>query len=892
MDAAQTFQRGDEVRHIVDLRRGIVRAGPRTAAGSTQYLVRWGEREEAWVGAALLDRYEREPLGWVQRDDFLADHVLLKFFHGFTDVLFSMGSSDTQFLVYQFKPVLQFIRRSSHGMLIADEVGLGKTIEAALILRELMARGSLERVLVVCPASLIEKWRSELRRRFAIELREMRARDFREVRTRFDQEGDWPGFFGVASLEGLRITDFEETLVQTGVPFDLVIVDEAHHLRNPATRSFALGEVLSDQADHILLLSATPIQTGQRDLQSLLRLVEPGEFRNISLDDLDVLLEPNGHINAALARLSHPAPNLAEIAERMRAVLDTAHGSAYSDNRVFMSWLRMLEDVTELNPERTVRLRRDLQGLHTLAPHYTRTRKREVDETAERQAQMIRVPLTHEEQRFYDVWVRFLIARARSRNPDAPPGWAITQGERLAASSLHAAAARLEDLVAGLPIDDDYEGSDPDPSDDYPASAEPVPPLPEAIRDVRQAAAALPDLDSKLEQFVMLIRRLLDDRPERKILAFVFFKSTLRILAERLREEGIGCEWISGDVARETRPAIVEQFRESPDSRVLLSTEVGSEGQDFQFCDTVVTYDLPWNPMRVEQQIGRIDRFGQREPQVIVASFFAEETIDTRILERLYTRIGVFEQAIGELEPILGPEITGLQAAAFTRGLTPEQQARRAEEAVQRIERQRLDLEEFESARAELMGQGDLLAQEIEDTRSSGRYVSPAETKAIVERWLTRVDNGRGWLKPQSRDGVFELELTATAVNKVRRWMQREGAVQPEARDLLNRMLTERNAPWVTFESESTREPEWLPFLHTGHPVVRTAIDEPTGGSSTRLDRPARLLRAATGTHQRPYPWRGRADGVPPRHEGPGSTPDDASHSGRPRRARRGGRPR
>ena len=621
------------------------------------------------------------------------------------------------------------------------------------------------------------------------------------------------------------MTDFEETLVETGVPFDLVIVDEAHHLRNPATRSFALGEVLSDQADHILLLSATPMQTGQRDLQSLLRLAEPGQFRDLSIGDLDMLLEPNRHINAALARLSRPGPDLAEVAEQMRAVLGTEHGAAYAENGVFTSWLRLLEDVRELTPEQTVRLPRDLQGLHTLAPYYTRTRKREVDQTAERQARVIRVSLTEEEQRFYDAWVRFLIARASTRHPDTPPGWAITQHERLAASSLQAAAARVDDLVDGRAIDEDYEGSDPDRVDDNSHGAGPFRPLPEAIRNVREAAAALPERDSKLEQFIALIRELLADRPDRKIIVFMFFKSTLRLVASRLRDEGIGCESISGDDARDDRPGIIERFRERPNLHVLLSTEVGSEGLDFQFCDAVVSYDLPWNPMLVEQRIGRIDRFGQREPQVVVASFFAEETIDTRILERLYMRVGVFEQAIGELEPILGPEISGLQADAFTRDLTLEQQERRANDAVLRIEEGRRALEEFESARAELMGQGDLLTREIEDTRSSGRYISPAEAKAVLDRWLSHVDGGRGGLKPTRRDRAFDLEITDAGVNRVHRWMREHGAGHPNARRLLQRMQTERHA-WVRFEGELPAEYEGVPFLHGGHPVVRTAIDE------------------------------------------------------------------
>ena len=719
------FRRGDEVYRAGDSsRRGIVRES-RTTGGAAQYLVRWDGGREAWVPAAQLAAPEPETLGWASRGDFLADLVLLKFFHEFSDVLFSIGSSRTQFLVYQFKPVLQFVRQSSHGLLIADEVGLGKTIEAALILRELMARGSVERLLVLCPANLRRKWQSELRQRFGVELREMRAQHFREMSEQFEREGYWPGFYGVASLEGLRMTDFERTLVETGVHFDLVIVDEGHHLRNPATRSFELGEVLSDQSDHILLLSATPIQTGQSDLQSLLRLVDPAEFRTTSLDDLDAMLEPNRHVNAALSRLSRPDPDLGEVAGHMRGALGTRHGAGFAGNDVFMSWLRRLEDLRELTPEATVSLRRDLQRMHTLAPYYTRTRKREVEETAERTAQVITVSLSPAEQEFYDAWVAFLIERSMALNPGIPPGWNINMYERMAASSLQAAHQRMDDLIEGLAIGDDYEGEDPDQAGDSGDAPADSPSLRDAIERIEAAAADLPKQDSKLDTFIELIDSLLADKPERKILVFTFFKSTLRYLRSRLGNAGVGCVAVSGDDGPEQRADIIDGFRENGDLHVLLSTEVGAEGLDFQFCDAVVNYDLPWNPMRVEQRIGRIDRFGQREPQVVVASFFAEETIDTRILERLYERIGVFEQSIGELEPILGPEIAELQADALTRGLTPEQQERRAHEAVLRIEQRKQDLDEFESARAELMGQAICWA------RRSGTPAPPGATSPL-----------------------------------------------------------------------------------------------------------------------------------------------------------------
>ena len=829
MDSPPELQLGDKVSRVNNASsRGIVTGGPREAGGAAQYRIAWTTEDgrSSWTPADQLAKHE-EPFSWVSRDDFLADLVLLKFFYRFSDVLFSIGSSRTHFLVYQFKPVMQFIRQSSHGLLIADEVGLGKTIEAALILRELMARGNVDRLLVVCPANLRQKWRSELRQRFGIELREMRSQQFREMADQFNRDGYWPGFFGVASLEGLRTTDFEQTLVETGVHFDLVIVDEGHHLRNPGTRSFELGEVLSDQSDHILLLSATPIQTSQSDLQSLLRIVEPAEFRTTSLDDLDTLLEPNRYINAALARLSLPEPNLQEVSEQLRGALGTLHGASFENNGVFMSWIRRLEYEQELTPDATVQVRRDLQRMHTLAPYYTRTRKREVEETAERQARVIRVSLVAEEQQFYDTWVDFLIARAMTLNPATPPGWAINMYERMAASSLQAARERLGDLISGLPIGDDYEGTDPDSMDDETVSLAPSPQLENAIRRVQETAANLPEQDSKLDSFITLIQQLLTAKPERKILVFTFFKSTLRYLKSRLQNAGVSCASVWGEDSPEQRADIIDAFKEDPDLHVLVSTEVGSEGLDFQFCDVVVNYDLPWNPMRVEQRIGRIDRFGQLEPQVIVASFFAEETIDTRILERLYERIGVFKQSIGELEPILGPEISELQADAFTRGLTAEQQERRANDAVLRIEQRKQDLDEFESARAELMGQGDLLAQEIEDTRSSGRYVSPPETKAVVERWLRRLGEHLGTLKQTRRRAVFDLEMPDAGVVRVRQWMSKERLSHPDAQQLLQRIQTERHA-WTTFESEVAREYKNLPFLHIGHPIVLAAIDELT----------------------------------------------------------------
>src|SRR5262249_48172083 len=135
----------------------------------------------------------------------------------------------------------------------------------------------------------------------------------------------------------------------------------------------------------------------------------------------------------------------------------------------------------------------------------------------------------------------------------------------------------------------------------------------------------------------------------------------------------IPCLLVNGNVPPPTRAAIIDRFRDDPKVRVLLSSEVGSEGLDFQFADTLFNYDLPWNPMRVEQRIGRIDRYGQQSDKVRIYSLFLQDTIESRILERLYLRIGIFEDSVGDLEPILGPLTHEITKDIFLGRLTPAQ---------------------------------------------------------------------------------------------------------------------------------------------------------------------------------------------------------------------------
>lgn len=836
MPADSVFAPGDRVTLVG--RSGvtgvIVNKQPRTGAdGGTIYLVDFGTSRVEWRRADQLRPLDAYGLASVSRRRFLSDLAVLKLSHPFTDVLYSMGASRTRFLVYQYQPVIKFVQSMPHGMMIADEVGLGKTIEAGFILKELLARGSITRALIVCPANLREKWRAEMQLRFGLEFRVIKAEDIRSIRTDVER-GGWPSFFGIMSLEGLRRDDLQQVLLDTGIQFDLVIVDEAHHMRNPQTLSFQLGETLSDQADHILLLSATPVQTGAMDLLSLLRLIEPAQFRGTSTNDLDDLLEPNRYINGALSILARPNPNRAEAVSLLENVYTTGLGTAFQQNPIFETAIKTLKNNQPPSPVVLAQIRRDLQHAHTLAPYYTRTRKREVEEVARRRPHVYRISLTAAEQEFYRAWVDFVTELAMTRT-GAPPAWVTSMRERQAASALPAAREALEGLLGGL-APNDVESSDPEPLTDDGDSYFGRPNLDQYGQAVRKAGSALGDQDTKASRLLEVIGQLLEAKPGRKVLLFTFFKGTLRYLRKRLQAAGIGCHSISGDDRPEQRGSIIEHFMRDNNSSVLLSTEVGAEGLDFQFCDAIINYDLPWNPMRVEQRIGRIDRFGQREQFVDVVSFFVEGTIDTRILDRLYSRIRVFQESIGELEPILGPIVQKLQTEVFSERLTEAEQQQLLHDALQRVENLRIQYEEFETARAELMGQGDVIRQEIEATRDSGRYVSPAEIEALVAEWLRATPQSFDEVRPADESGwsgVYELRLSHPTVVRIQDQMVKESRRDSVVGNFLRRFLQVprgHRAPvpvWCTFDSEVAQRHDGLHYIDPSHPIVRTVLADP-----------------------------------------------------------------
>lgn len=654
---------------------------------------------------------------------------------------------------YQYKPLLKVLDSPDRRLLIADEVGLGKTIEAGLVLTELEARRPLDKVMIVCPSRLRDKWREELNRKFSQEFDVYDKRMMLEYMETARQNPRRSRLRAIVSIQALRNEAFRDRLIAEVGHIDVVVVDEAHHARNPETQTSEMLRDLGGLADCMLLLTATPLHLGSRDLFTLLNALRPVEFRDASVFDRE-LLHHRGVIEAGLLVRSRTPEAAEQAAECLKKVF--ASGRPLADRDPLA--IQVIEEIESSPPEDRrawVELERRIQDLHPLATILTRTRKRDVQEHAPlRRPNVFLCQWTREEdeayQRLVDSgshgWIREQLSFGQ------------IQRARQAASCLPAAAERHLDLPA--PTDDEaVELSDIPPSEvnDHGPGRSPLSPGHPSVR-WRWG-------DSKYDKLREILHAVWAEEPSAKVLIFTFFVGTANYLSQRLTGEGFRSLRISGEVPSnphrpdlDERGKMMRQFREDPDVRVLVSTEVGSEGLDFQFCHHLVNYDLPWNPMVVEQRIGRIDRFGQESDVVNIHNLVVEGTVEDRILYRLYERIGIFKQSIGDLEDVLGETVRELQRDYVSGRLTPQEADRRVEEALAAINRRRAHTEELEKRAGELFGHEEYIRDEMRRVDRLGRFISEEAMLAVIRNYLQAFHPAAGiW---EERSGVYGIRLT------------------------------------------------------------------------------------------------------------------------------------
>ena len=508
------------------------------------------------------------------------EHSRLSLRRGFDELMCLEGLRGVEHLPHQIETVRKVLRHFRGRVLLADEVGLGKTIEACLLLREYLLRGIAKRVLILTPTPLVSQWNEELLSKFGLEFvvpPRTRAADSPDYWAEHDRV--------LTSINFAKMKHRAQAVA--AAPWDLVIVDEAHHCKNRRTLNWQL--VNSLQRRHLFLLTATPVQNDLLELYNLLTLLEPGHLKTES------------HFKQQYVRRGNPRDPRNR--ERLRSLL----------GEVMIRNTRSLVQM-DLPPRYAQTMLAEPLGdeaqVYAMLADYLRSRKA--------------LPATDYSDA--DEWSemppadRPRLESERSSNDDRSP-----LGRRQLAALLTAAGSHPRALGQSL---ENIAGDDP-------------------------AAGAIIKLAGRIERSAK-DQRLLDlVRQSRgnKLLVFATFRRTLEHLQLLLTCEGQEFVTFSGAESDREKDAAVAAFRDS--APIMLCSESGGEGRNLQFANTLVNFDLPWNPMRIEQRVGRIHRIGQ-EREVFIFNLCTAGSLEARILNLLNEKIRMFELVVGEVGSILG----------------------------------------------------------------------------------------------------------------------------------------------------------------------------------------------------------------------------------------------
>lgn len=748
--------------------------------------------------------------------------------------IYSFDSGRIEYEPYQFRPVLKLIAADRPRLLIADDVGVGKTIEAGLIIKELQARQRLESILVVCPKPLVVegKWRAELKR-FDEDFAELDSATLRHCIEELRLEGRWPARYRKAilpysllderfllgSLEGRKKVRGLVGL-EPPVAFDLVIVDEAHHVRNPSTWRHRAVEYLLGHAEAAVLISATPVQTSSSDLFQLLKLLRPDRFTD--LDEFDRMREPN----AAIARAetyarAGGADWVGDVKKELGAALSTSWGPVLRAEPTFLVLQELLES-NDSSDRARVRAVRAIQSLNTFARLINRTRRRDIGAFTVRRPEAPAINFTVEQARLYDDVMNLAARIVASRGHGLSVEFLLSTFRRQASSSLNGLAPFIFDMLAGRLGDEEFSELDVDTAS---AAVNPSA-LAQFRAEIEAIAVRARGLvgDPKLDALLAIVgeKQALENN---KLLVFSSFRHTLAYLYDTLNDRGVRVGLVHGGHDDDHRRLARSRFaldRSDPDAfDVLLSSEVGTEGLDNQFCDALVNYDIPWNPMRIEQRIGRIDRRGQLSESISIKNLVVSGTIDELVYSRCLERIGLFQASLGASEEILGELAEGIRSIALDLRLSDAQRAAKlqqlADNGLARIEEQ-AQLEEKEAALFGLEVQ-----KEADDgvDRARSPWLASSVLAPLVGEYL--VDRGISRGASLTAKGALTLRPRADSLKRLREDSKRlalaDGSFAPWMA-----WLSEGGGPGrpVTFDPEVAAA-SGADLLSVTHPLVRSA---------------------------------------------------------------------
>lgn len=500
----------------------------------------------------IQDRIQKNKIEEKGNYDLKLEFHHLSLLRGYDELLCLDTLHNVDRYWYQIETVKRVLKYQRGRVLLADEVGLGKTIEAGMLIKEYLLRGLVKRVLILAPSSLVSQWYEELLGKFDLEFVTTDHGEFRQ------NESFWKAHpLIIASINAAKSKKNFGLITQ--IEHDLIVVDEAHHMRNRNTLNWKLVNAFKKK--FIFLISATPVQNNLVELFNLITLLNPGflktekEFRQ--------------------KYIASGKPKVPKNSEVLRQLL----------SEVMIRNTRSLIDVK-------------------LPPRFAAT---------------IMVNPSSMEQRIYEQ-ISLLVRHAYENA--GMDRFTLTHLQMRAGSSFFS----LEELLNKIL---EKKGS-------FKTQ------IIEILNMVRQLTVT-----EKEKKVVELIKK---KQGEKKIV-FTQYRKTMELLAVLFKEQGISFTQFSGNMSNTEKDQAIIGFRNH--AEVLLSTEVGGEGRNIQFCRTIINYDLPWNPMRIEQRIGRVHRIGQTQ-EVFIFNFCLKGSIEEYILDILDKKINMFELVVGEIDNILG----------------------------------------------------------------------------------------------------------------------------------------------------------------------------------------------------------------------------------------------
>lgn len=758
--------------------------------------------------------------------DFIKNLLFFKLAEASDKNLFSYQSSRTDCNYYQFRPLMQMLRSSKTKILIADDVGLGKTIEAGIILSEYRARRpKLNKILVICPKSLQTKWESELEGRFDEYFDIINKRSFLKFVDDYKKNANQASIFGIASYGLVRSKDVLNALELNEINFDMVIIDEAHYLRNTSTLIHKAARIIGHRTSILVMLTATPIQLRSLDLLHLLQILDPETFISMGENDFYDYLSPNKYFTKCLKALDDD--DFEEIVRQLQELMGYRTYRLKFENNPHYLFIQEKLVEGQIDAEGKGLIRRAFYDLNTLNQYVTRTRKSDVGYYNQREVTTLEYQYTPEEQQIY-----FTALEACRRKFQSDSGKKKTSAfdyimpERQASSCLPAYVESIDDIEMLDHLFSDIDEESEIGIDDG-GSEEVLGPEIECGETLQIWR------DTKYNTLVSYIMKVLEEEKNQgitsKFVIFSYFKATIRYLIKMLNDDfgdgkSIALRLDGSIESIIERERIVNEFENNNEIRFLICSEVASEGIDMhRKCHRLINYDLPWNPMKLEQRIGRIDRYGQLADKVFVVNLICKDNIEDKIYAKLYERVTVFENSLGPLENVLGK----IEKQIVMEMLNPNKTDAEKKEFLKKMEENiataQLAEDRFSSERIELTGLDEYFNQELSSLNHNKKYFTEEEVRMILKIFLDNIGPGNRLEQKADKNMVYSLYFSPEVKKKLIDKMSTDLAVSPPKLKRYLDIINLEGPIICTFNNDEARDLS-LVYMTIHNPIIKAIL--------------------------------------------------------------------